>query len=217
MNLQNYQSLISNLPVREQSFTTKRSTWSKAEYSFSWLKGMNDHLFDKDGLLCLNRQEIFDTTNVEETIIKTIFWGYPRGKRGNHFNNILTSFDTLQEYFRELRSKRDLTSADYLAIVQDFKKIPGLGLSTYSKIFYFLNLRIENNPCLILNQRIIEILQSQKFSSLKNLSGINSYNKEKRYPEYMDLMNILSLQLKTKPENLEQFLYLFNNLKPSET
>ena len=32
--------------------------------------------------------DIFETTDLRELIIKTIYWGYTGGMRGNHFVNI---------------------------------------------------------------------------------------------------------------------------------
>ncbi len=213
MNIQNYQPIISNLPVREQSFTTLRSTWMKAEKEYSWLKQLNDKFFNSHEQLTLNRQDVFESATIEESIIKTIYWGYPRGKSGNHFANILKSFDTLKELCFELKNKKRITSQEYFILVEIFKKIKGLGLSTYSKILYFMELKIDHNPCLILDQRIINVIQQNKYTGFKNLSIIG-YNKEKKYPEYLDLINSIAQELNTKPENVEQFLFQFNNLKP---
>jgi hypothetical protein len=212
MKLSNYRTLISHLPVKEQSFTTKRSTWFKAENDYFWLKELNKTFFDEYGQLTLNRLDVFNSKTIEESIIKTIYWGYPRGIRGNHFRNILNSFDVLVRHCSILKDSETITSAEYFELINDFKKIEGLGLSTYTKILYFLNIKIDHNPCLILDQRIITMIQQNQYPSFNNLS-INTYNKEKKYPEYLALMNHLSQELKTKPENLEQFLFLFNNLK----
>lgn len=213
MNIQNYQPLISSLPVREQSFTTLRSTWLKAETESSWLTPLNNKLFNSKEQLILNRQDVFESPNIEEKIIKTIYWGYPRGKRGNHFSNILKSFETLKELCLELKKKETITSQQYLNLLESFKKIDGLGLSTYTKILYFLEVKIDHNPCLILDQRIIKVIQQNKYTCFKNLS-INAYNKEIKYPEYLQLINGIAQELDTKPENVEQFLFQFNNLKP---
>jgi hypothetical protein len=36
MNIKNYKTLISSLPVRQQYFTTKRAAWTKAEREMEW-------------------------------------------------------------------------------------------------------------------------------------------------------------------------------------
>jgi polynucleotide 5'-kinase involved in rRNA processing len=86
MILDNYKSLIQNLPVRQQSFTTKRDNekWIRAEKNNSWFKEFNDHHF-RNGKLPISRQDIFSIENSpREKIIKTIFWGYPNGMQGGH-------------------------------------------------------------------------------------------------------------------------------------
>ena len=105
MKLSYYQPLIKNLPVREQSFTTKKSTWTKAENENPWLKIFNHQLFNGNELLTLSRQNVFDAANLNERIIKTIYRGYPKGKRGNHSSNILKSFHILKEQCSLLRKK----------------------------------------------------------------------------------------------------------------
>jgi len=77
MKLKDYQSLISLLPVRQQSYVTKRSNWSKAEKKSSWLLDKNIELF-KDGAITINRQDIFNSQgSIKELVLKTIYWGYP--------------------------------------------------------------------------------------------------------------------------------------------
>ena len=61
MNIDNYKILIKNLPVRQQCFTTKRTTWNKAENEVGWLKTLNDKLFGDSGTLTISRQDIFNT------------------------------------------------------------------------------------------------------------------------------------------------------------
>lgn len=83
MKLLDYHPLIANLPVREQSFTTNRTTWKKAEKENSDLKELNEQIFEQNQpFLTLKRQDVFDAENLKEKIIKTIYWGYPRGKSG---------------------------------------------------------------------------------------------------------------------------------------
>ena len=76
MNMDRYKTLISNLPVRQQSFTTKRATWRKAEREIDWLENLNDKLFVDKDTLSISRQDIFDTVEIRELILKTIYWGY---------------------------------------------------------------------------------------------------------------------------------------------
>ena len=212
-----YKILIANLPVRQQSFTTKRTTWEKAESQFEWLTALNNNLFGDNETLTLSRQDIFDTTNLRELIIKTIYWGYTRGMRGNHFVNILKHIDPLEDTFTKLKQKTNLTSDDFNQLTQIFENIVGLGPSTYSKLLYFLQFSFNENPCLILDQRLINVFASKTYSEFKLLKTISSGAKaEKMYLEFLHLINQESKNLGTEGENIEQFLFIFgNNLKTS--
>ena len=53
MKITTFKTLISNLPVRQQCFTTKRTTWEKAENQIEWLKEFNDDLFKGNKILKL--------------------------------------------------------------------------------------------------------------------------------------------------------------------
>ena len=148
MNIDSYKLLISNLAVRQQCFTTKRTTWKKAENQIEWLKKLNEKLFGDNQTLTISRQDIFETTELRELIIKTIYWGYTGGMRGNHFINILKHIDLVENSFKKLKHIAKPTTDDFNQLMASFKSVAGLGLSTYSKLLYFLQLTFNGNPCL---------------------------------------------------------------------
>ena len=214
MSIDRYKILILNLPVREQSFKTKRTTWIKAENEINWLKKINNNLFGDQTTLTISRQDIFDTTNLRETMIKTIYWGYTGGMRGNHFINILKHIDLIENTLINLKQTDRPTTENFYSLTTTFKSVTGLGLSTYSKLLFFLQLTFNDNPCLILDQRLIDVFASKTYSEFKQLSGIRYDNAEKKYLEYLQLTNQASKNLDTDGENIEQFLFIFgNNLK----
>ena len=203
MKISTYKTLISNLPVGQQSFSTKRDTWQKAQ----------NEIFNET--LQVNRKDIFNSSSsMRKLILKTIYWGYPRGMRGNHFVDILKNIEVLETILNEIKQQRDLKTSDFDNLIKKLKCITGLGLSTYSKLLYFLDLSINNNPCLILDQRLIDVFNSEFYDDFSDLAKINAYNKEDKYLSYLDITNKLADELQTKGENIEQFLFMFgNNLK----
>lgn len=218
MELDYYKTLVSKLPVRQQSFTTKRTTWEKAENQIEWLRKLNNNLFDNKKTLEISRQDIFETTDLRELIIKTIYWGYTSGMRGNHFVNILKHIDLLENIFGNLKQIQNPTSNDFNKLSQAFKDISGLGLSTYSKLLYFLQINFNNNPCLILDQRLIDVFAAETYSEFNSIKKIRYDNAEKKYLDFLQLTNELSEKLKTEGENIEQFLFIFGkNLKSINT
>lgn len=214
MNINNYKILISNLPVRQQCFTTKRTTWTKAENEIKWLKNLNDKLFGDNKTLTISRQDIFETNEPRKAIIKTIYWGYTAGMRGNHFLNILKNIDTIENVLRTLRDKTNPTTTDFNDLTLTFKNVAGLGLSTYSKLLYFFKISFNGNPCVILDQRLIDVFASKTYSNFQQLNKIRYDNAEKNYLDFLQLIKQLANDLETHGENIEQFLFIFgNNLK----
>jgi hypothetical protein len=215
MRINLYQDLIQNLPVKQQSFTTKRTTWRKAEKDIDWLSSYNDSLFSQNGILFTSRQDIFNSKkSITELVLKTIYWGYTRGMRGNHFVNILKNLPRLESILLEFTNNPALTVKDFIYLVDSFKDIPGLGLSTYSKILYFLKVSFNNNPCLILDQRLIDVFASEFYMEYSTLKRINYSNAESYYLDYLAITKSLANDLKTDGENIELFLFIFgNNLK----
>ncbi|MFD2937095.1 8-oxoguanine DNA glycosylase OGG fold protein [Spirosoma flavum] len=211
MNIATFHTLIAHLPVQQQCFKTKRSNWRKAEFKLDWLERMNDKLFDKKESINICRQDIFNTKDIRERIIKTIYWGYPRGMRGNHFVNILNNIETIEKEIKKFSNRKYQNSYEFQEVVQAFKTVPGLGLSTYSKLLYFFKIRLNGNQCLILDQRVIDVLASKFYDNFKALSRISYSNAESKYFEYVEMLGDLSKQLKIEGENIEQFLFIFGN------
>lgn len=86
---------------------------------------------------------------------------------------------------------------------------------------YFLDIKFNDYPCLILDQRIIDVFNNNNLFEelkIKSIIKMNKNNKETKsidYLRYLRLINQLALKLNTKEENIEQFLFTFgNHLKP---
>ena len=163
MNIDRYKILISNLTITQQSFTTMRTTWLKAENEISWLKQLKHNLFGNQPTLTISRQEIFETENLREQIIKIIYWGYTGGMRGNHFVNILKHIELLEYTFKSLKQNNKPTTDNFNKQTSTFKGVTALGLSNYRKLIYFLQLTFNDNPCLILDQRLIDVFSSKTY------------------------------------------------------
>jgi len=214
MVLENFQTLIQNLPVRQQSFTTKRNNkkWRFAENNFPWFKDCNDNYFI-NGELKISRQDIFNIENSpREKILKTIFWGYPNGMQGGHksFEGILSNIDKLEEILTYLQNSNDLTLNDLKKAQNCFKQISGIGLSTYSKLLYFFDIKINKIPALIIDKRLLDNFKSNIFEDFSSLSKVKGSN-EKKYYNCVELINDAAQRLETNGENIEQFLFIFGN------
>lgn len=213
MLIADFQDLIRNLPVRQQCGRTNRTTWQPFENLYPWLHQLNNEIFNNSTIVALSRQEVFNVqSNVRQLILKTILWGYLRGMRGNHFTNILAHIDILEQCLTDLSQIGNLNHDDFNKAVANFKQVPGLGLSTFSKLLYFLEISINNNPCLILDFRIVDTLgrnDGNTFDELAQLQNIRRHNAISYYVDYITICNEVANNLQTHTENIEQFIYIF--------
>ena len=159
-----------------------------------------------DPTLKLSRQNLLlaATGDVYEAIVLIIFWVYPRNMKGNNFVNILASITQL----KKMITKNGELSRSQFLLISDKLKGSSIGLSTLSKILYFFEVKIEGYKSLILDQRIIEILNSGLYVELTSLNHINEYNKTELYAEYLALMNDAANALEMIPDQLEYYFFV---------
>jgi hypothetical protein len=212
MRLSSYRDLIKYLPYQDQAFETSKETWKKFEghpaFSVFYIS-----IFTQDTAK-LSRADLFELakTNPSHAILSTILWWYPRNMRGNSFDLILESLPIIKT---TLEGRREMSHEDFYAIVKKLSKT-GIGLSTLSKFLYFFGFSIDGHQCLIFDSRIIDVLNDQHFEELKALESISPYNKEKKYLEFLILMEQLSAKNGYAVDQLELFLFMFGkNLKES--
>jgi len=211
MRISEFKPLIANMPVDRHAFTSKLSTWKLVESVDATFKS----IFGASPRVTLSRgdlRQLARKANLSEFIVGTILWGYPNGMRGNHFLNIIADFDAVK---RLLASARQID--DWQAHSEGLKLIRGLGLSTYTKLLQFLPAVVQQFNALILDQRIIDVVQQNVFDELEPLHGLSSDNAAKRYPEYLKCMATISAELEVPTENIEFFLFEFGlHLKEQE-
>jgi hypothetical protein len=212
ININQFQSLIQSLPTRRQCFSIRRANFQNVENAFPWVIAMNNGLFLNQGVIQLSRNDLFNHGNIDrEKILKIIYWGYPRGMRGNHLTNILNNVDQIVEELNRLYLINNLNLNDYISFHQWSVGITGLGSSTYTKLLYFCNIYFNSNHSMILDERIIRNFNNNVFIEFANLSPITNYQFHNYYIEYLETLNNLSLQMNTNEENIEQFLFIFGN------
>lgn len=212
ININQFQNLIQSLPTRRQCFSIKRDNFQNIENVFPWVMAMNNNLFLNQDVIQISRNDLFNHTIIDrEKILKIIYWGYPRGMRGNHLINILNNIDQIVEELNRLHIINNLNSNDYISFHQWSGGINGLGSSTYTKLLYFCNIYFNSIHSMILDERIIRIFNNNVFIEFVNLSPITNYQFHNYYIEYLESLNNLSLQMNTNEENIEQFLFIFGN------
>lgn len=204
-----YRDLIANLPVDEQAFDVKASNWVKQLEDHDFIK-----LFGDNPFITLSRRDIKETTEIDLVVLKTILWGYSSGMRGNHFFNIYKGqMESICSILRKIESP--CSPEAFEEAHKELRKIKSLGLSTYSKLLYFLGISLVESGCaLILDERIIRIFKSQKFEEFNSFNRISIENGYRYYLNYIQRIHELALQMQVKEDQIELFLFTFgNNLK----
>jgi hypothetical protein len=201
------------MPVHEQCFTTKRTTWISAENNHDWLAELNNLIFNNQDTIEISRYDIFNTPDVRVKILKTIYWGYPSGMRGDNFANIISELNQIEYIITEASVNNNLTIQDWTNISMQMNDIQGIELSTYSKLLYFFNLAFDNLNALILDKRIVNVFNNNKFDDFE-FPFITYANAQIHYISYLQQMNEASINLNASADKIEAFLFTFgNNLK----
>jgi hypothetical protein len=213
MLLSAYNGLIRHLPYMDQAFETKRETWGREQYQEH--KEFNLFLketFSNGNFASFSRQDLFNRTDgdIKAAVFSIILWGYPRNMRGNTFESILKALSDIEKV---LSGSRVLDTARFTQISRQLKG-KGIGLSTLTKFLYFFGFTLDGYRCLILDSRIVDVLNAGTFAELTVPDPITEYNKERVYPVYLRLMHRLSEKNSYPVDQLEFFLFQFGrNLK----
>ena len=165
--------------------------------------------------LSINRQDLFTINNIREKIIKIIYWGYPTGMQGHiNFSNILQNITVIEDSMVSIKNNPHPSENDFNDLSNIFSEVPGLGLSTYSKFLYFLDINFNGYKSLILDRRLIEVFRRGVFDDYLDFRNINYNNAVNNYFNYIKVTNQIANRIGTNAENIEQFLFIFgNNLK----
>jgi len=211
MLLNSYQSLICNLPYLDQAFETKRTTWRRECVKHRGFSIFCDKVFG-GGSLVLSRRDLFSSAEREFQggLFSIILWGYPRNMRGNSFQTILNSIPKIE---RLLSIDRQLNAGQFMDLCERLNGT-GVGLSTLSKVLYFFRFTIEGKNCLIMDKRIVDVINSKMFFELSAINKITDFNRNRSYLAYLSEMEKIAEANLYKPDQLELFLFLFGkNLK----
>lgn len=163
----------------------------------------------------ISRQDLFELAEKQkfrEFIFSTILWGYPAGMRGLHFPSILRNISDIEKALTTCFNDKNINN--WKSHYRSVSSIDGLGLSTHTKFLYFLKMRIENYPALILDLRLIDVFKKGVFSEFKELKKIRYDNAPDLYPCYLKLMKTTATKYDLTHDNVEMFLFEFGgNLK----
>lgn len=230
-SIKKYEEIVKSIPVRNHSVIVRKENWIKNDSLHTRLtknnqfQNNNDDLLNslekifknaQNGQIEISREDIFKEEDLEKKLIMVLLWGYPTGGRGNNIADILYSrnelipriSDFIENHEKMINSK-DFKNLFYTQNKNGEKreKIKGIGLSTMSKILYFFEIKIDNNPCLIYDSQIHLSLQRNQIDEFYDYSWKKNYAS---FFHYLEVINKCSEEIKTEPDALELFLFLYN-------
>ena len=207
--LNEYKDLILAMPVKEQAFTTKRTTWVKKIDS-----KILDEIFKGKSELKISRENVLTNCPLNIFIYYVIMWGYPRGMRGQANDaEIFKNINLISEIINKPK-RNSLKEEDWESIRKSLSSIKGLGVSTISKLLYFRTFKFGDFNALILDDRLLRVFQHGEFKEFEKLKNLKRTNAMSDYLYYLEIMHETAKEIGVSPENLEMFLFTFgNNLK----
>lgn len=207
--LNEYKDLILAMPVKEQAFTTKRTTWVKKIDS-----KILDEIFKGKSELKISRENVLTNCPLNIFIYYVIMWGYPRGMRGQANDaEIFKNINLISEIINKPK-RNSLKEEDWESIRKSLSSIKGLGVSTISKLLYFRTFKFGDFNALILDDRLLRVFQNGEFKEFEKLKNLKRTNAMSFYLYYLEIMHETAKEIGVSPENLEMFLFTFgNNLK----
>ena len=158
--LRKYVELIKNMPVCELACYSKCDIWDKYRNTDQGLSEILNRFSDGKGFIVISRNDLFELAKKKncEFIYATFIWGFPNGGRGR-FEKIIEIKSDIEKKLCEMPS--NISDQDWINHCKWAKPKKGLGIATYSKLLYFMQISINKNKALILDSLLLHLLQKQ--------------------------------------------------------
>jgi hypothetical protein len=201
MEIADYVDLIREIPLLQESYTTRREVW---EPYFGENETLAE-LFGDESRLEISQAEIFAACNAgekEKLFYMTILWAFPYGLYKKDPAVLFASKAAFQDLLDEATVGVKCW-AKYRFAVEDVYK---LGISAYSKLLYFSRATVEGMPAVKLDKRILDVLQSGRFKELRIMEHFPYFTAFDRYADYLEMMQIVAEKLDIPLANMVKFL-----------
>lgn len=218
LRIKDFMPYIRVIPFQYQSFDIKRAYWNDivSKHTLNLIFESED----ENAVTTISRNDLFNHRgNTESFLIKVLMWGYPTKGRGNHIVDFLENKNNFSNYVQNFENAIRQNSINENTLSVLFKT-KGLKLSTVSKFLYFKKVKMNGNPTLILDQKVINALTSKRFSDrfLSRFQGLKYENAIDYYPIYINLLSELAYRYHVQPDQIELFLFTHgSNLKKNST
>ncbi|MFM8618392.1 MAG: hypothetical protein ACKOE8_06655 [Opitutaceae bacterium] len=127
-------------------------------------------------------------------------WGYPSGARARIHEAWLARLP-------EIAEKTGRTGLTWTRYHQDLVDCGGLGISTITKLAHFRGQTFAGRSALILDQRILGVLQADRWGELRELTGLRYHNAAANYLQYLEVLHGVAVVGGYAAAQLEFFLF----------
>lgn len=145
--------------------------------------------------------------------LSILIWGYPKGGRGNHIKNIFKAKEKLLNIFLQLKeSNKYLLSELFELYINSNYRVKGLGPSTLTKIFYFMNcIDKQGIKACIMDEVMLDIFNRNNILEVKEFFNSEKITKLEQksdhYQKYCEFLSKLAKLYSCKVDSIEDFLY----------
>jgi len=144
----------------------------------------------------ISRKDLFRYyhRNTELFLLAILFWGFPKNRR-DRCTAAFLNWRELVRFVRYLKKKRNLTLDDFTNLIPTLDRMPDLGISTFSKIFYFCKVSIDTNPCVILDSYVVKgisNLRGDEFEDIMSSVLHQRFLSYHYYPQYLAAIHQLA-------------------------
>ena len=170
-----------------------------------------DLFFQGRDYVLVTRNDIFRARrgNIELFILSVLFWGFPRNQKGR-CTAAMNNWDALVEWTRSVRNHKEMTTDEFTNLFPIMDAIRGIGISTFSKLLYFLGAYIDGFSCVILDDMVargVSNLEGQEFEQIRT-AVLGRYRYYRYYTDYLTAIDNLSIDNHIPEGNVEYALWL---------
>lgn len=195
------QPLIRSIPVAEHSVNVSAAFWEP----LCRVAGRGEAfsaLFAGRSSIRISRQWLWaaDGVSPEVRTLAILPWGYPSGARARIHEAWLARLP-------EIAEKTGRTGLTWTRYHQDLVDCGGLGISTITKLAHFRGQTFAGRSALILDQRILGVLQADRWGELRELTGLRYHNAAANYLQYLEVLHGVAVVGGYAAAQLEFFLF----------
>jgi len=190
--------IITRLPVMRHVVDVDAAIWTPKLQS-AGLACLHRPIFGAAPVAGLTREHLlFNNLQMDQRVTEILLWGYPTDMRGI-VSRLLHHMGTLSTA---------QVGMDWRDFLRAMDAVPGLGISTLSKLAYFLHMTCDGKPCLILDQRVIDALPRWEETRGLQIKANQNQHALRRYPYYLECMHTIARRLNCDAAQIELFLFL---------